>query len=239
MVNGKYISLYSIIDGVFRDNGYDTEVDLENMLEWTWEAIALIGAAPQYVEETVCLAVNDYKAKLPCNLHKIKTVLYKGESYPLPMKYDSSSLHHTHCTSCKDHKCNSIHTYKLNDNYILTSFEEGDILMTMLTFPVDDKEFPMIPDNVSHIKAVKAYLTYMIDYRLWRQNRIADPVFKRSESEWLWYVGKAKNQANMPNIDRMESLKEQWLRLIPRIREHDYHFSNLNNPERRLNKNSL
>jgi len=138
---------------------------------------------------------------------------------------------------------NSIHisdaTYKLNDNYMFTSFPKGRVYLAYKAFPVDQDGFPKIPDNIKFVKAVESYIRYKIDYRMWRKGDIDDKVFKKSEQEWLWYCGSAGTSMRIPTIDQMESIKDQFLHLIPRLNLHADFFRTLNQQEQLVfaNKN--
>ena len=46
---------------------------------------------------------------------------------------------------------------------------------------------------------------------------LSPQVFQHSEQEWQWYVGQAGNKAKMPNIDQLESIKNQVMRLLPKV----------------------
>lgn len=122
-------------------------------------------------------------------------------------------------------------TYKINDNYIFTSFKTGKVYIAYKSFPVDQDGFPKIPDNIKFKKAVESYIRYKIDYRMWRKGDIEDKIYKDSEKEWLWYVGAASTSMRILSIDQMESLQNQMLHLIPRLNQHSNYFRSLNERE--------
>lgn len=122
-------------------------------------------------------------------------------------------------------------TYKINNNYIFTSFKTGKVYMAYKSFPVDQDGFPKIPDNSKFKKAVESYLIYMFDYRMWRKGDIEDKVFKHSEKEWLWYCGSAGTSLRIPTLDQMQSWQDQILHLIPRLDQHSQYFRDLNSRE--------
>lgn len=136
-------------------------------------------------------------------------------------------------TTLANQPSTEILSYSIRNNVIYTSFETGCIEMSYSAFPVDDKGYPMIPDDQAFIEAVSAYLRYKIDYLLWRAGELRDAVWQHTQQEWLWYVGKAGAKANVPSLDKMEAMKNQWLRLVPKINEHSGSFKYLNHPEER------
>lgn len=128
------------------------------------------------------------------------------------------------------------HGYKINNNVIFTSFENGYINLAYKAYPTDDDGFLMVPDDEKLRAAIKYHLIYKIDFRRWRANP-ASPGMKAllndSEQRRDFYVGAARNKAHIPTYDKMESIKNRWIGLIPRINEHMNGFTSLNKREKR------
>lgn len=128
--------------------------------------------------------------------------------------------------------------YKINDGYIYTNFETGYIEFTYQGFVTDDSGFPKIPDNQRYIEAVRWSLIEHLDYRKWRVGEITDKVYQHSEQERGWYIQSARSAASIPSIDKMESIKNMFLRSIPKTDFHDNYFKYANVPEKRYTLNS-
>lgn len=111
-------------------------------------------------------------------------------------------------------------TYYLNEDYIFTSYEEGYVLISYLAYPFDCQGFPLIPDDIKFRKAVQWYIQERIDYKLWRQDLIADKVYKETSKERDWYMGAAQTGSIMPSLDEMERLKNMFTKILLRA---DYH----------------
>ena len=129
-------------------------------------------------------------------------------------------------------------TFDINNNHISLSEKEGQVCMAYLAIPTDEEGLPLIPEDTSYQLAVKKYLTMKIDYIGWRKGEIRSDIFQHSEQEWQWYVGQAGNKAKMPNIDQIEAIKNQVMRLLPRVNHHETFFRSLDAPELRKNFNS-
>jgi hypothetical protein len=52
-----------------------------------------------------------------------------------------------------------------------------------------------------------------------------------ADEKWKYYCTQARNAAVFPDIDRMESFMNQWVRLIPNINRHDHVFDELGDRE--------
>tara|TARA_R100000353_G_C6501210_1_gene194237 strand:- start:166 stop:1065 length:900 start_codon:yes stop_codon:yes gene_type:complete len=128
-------------------------------------------------------------------------------------------------------------TFDINNNQLTLSEKEGKVCLAYLAIPTDSEGLPLIPEDTSYQLAVKKYLTMKIDYIAWRRGELAQPVFQHSEQEWTWYVGQAGNKAKMPNIDQLEAIKNQTMRLLPKVNEHETFFRSLGSAEIRRNFN--
>ena len=129
-----------------------------------------------------------------------------------------------------------IHTYRVNNNVIFTSFKDGYIDVAYKAYPTDSDGLLMVPDDEKFRAALKYHLIYKIDWRKWRTNP-ASPGLKAllndSEMRRDWYVGAARNKSHIPTVDKMESIKNMTLRQVPRLNEHKNGFLTLNIQERR------
>lgn len=238
MINGKFVSAKYIVDKLFQDNGYDFEPNWEDLLEWIWEAVNRIGAKEQYVKKFETLAVENYKVEIPCDVWKI-TMLRNADNHR-PIKYASDVFHEfLACDDVETRACDPDLTYTINDYYIFLNREEANIELAWDAFPVDKDGYPLITDEDKVIEAVACYLRYKIDYKLWRTGKLPKDVYADSEVQWLFYVNSARNKLRLPSIDRMESIKKQYLRLIPAINKHENQFKSLNQHEQRNNRNTI
>ena len=292
-LNGKYISLNSIMEQVYADNGYQFELPWVDIMMWTEEALNLIGHPRQYIrkvtghKENPNLDIKNYRAQLPCDFHSLEQVAVNG----MPAEYSGNTFHHLLDGDCcgiegftnlaahvqeqnwgelvkvtnddgassyeqrndslsnteggimsfdmdivMDSEINPI-TFDLNNNNITLSVKEGKVCMAYLAIPTDEEGLPLIPEDTSYQLAVKKYLTMKVDYIAWRRGTLQQAVFEHSQQEWMWYVGQAGNKAKMPNIDQLEAIKNQTMRLLPKVNAHETFFKSLGSPEIRRNFN--
>jgi hypothetical protein len=126
--------------------------------------------------------------------------------------------------------------YRINNGVIFTNFDKGYICIKYRTYPTDDNGWLMVPDDEKYKTALKFHLIYKLDYRRWRrwpEKGGYKALLNDSEQQRDFYVSAARNKAHIPTIDKMEAIKNNWLRSMPRINEHRNGFKTLNNGERR------
>lgn len=239
MFNGKTKSIQYIVEKVFRDTGLVEGVDLYDCIEWAAECMELIGAPQSYQEKVHCIDIASGRGDLPCDLHLISQTRIKSENGYTPMRYATDNFRSKiHCDDCCDLSCNSHYTYHVSDDCIFVDFDEGTVEMAYMAFPTDENGWPTIPDDIKFVKAVEYYIREKIDYKLLRSGKIQPAVYDRTLQDQLWYIGAAQTRGVMPSVDEMENIKNNWIRLIPKINQHADFFNTLGNPEQRNTTNS-
>ena len=298
----KLTSLDRVISGIYRDLKPAVEINESDMVEWAGEALEYIGAYSQLDEKVEYLAINDFKALVPCGLHKIVQVAYKftedapndtailttcdssedtcstsgctncdtegctGDlcahasqlianaslwlEYYKPSSFKQTAYYQSnfkplrlagsafskaktaHCSNCVNISSTCEHEYSLDHPYLRTDFKTGHICIAYLSQALDERGYPMIPDEVSYIEAIKRYIVYKVKYSEFLQGIVNPQIFNKLEDDWHWYCQQARGKANMPDtIDQMENLKQQRNRLIPKTQRYYGFFGNLSTGE--------
>ena len=246
---GKYVSLDLIIERVFQNHGYEHEFDWNDTLEWTGEALRLIGAPSIYVNKvsgthplTPHVSVISYKGELPidfcemlpagCRDYDTQEVYrYATDTFVLAPGNNSYNITTNAPESRSELNTNDDKVYTLNDSYIFVNTETCTLELAYRALKIDDRGFPMIPDNERVLKCIEANIVQHNDYRLWRKNKLSEAVFRHSEKEWLFYVGSAGNAMKLMHPDKRESITKMLVRLNPVINAHMSSFKFAGNQE--------
>lgn len=130
------------------------------------------------------------------------------------------------------------YSYKIDHGYIFTNFESGYVQVSYKGFPIDANGFPLVPDDPKFKEALKYHLIYKIDWRNWRINPSPQnkAILNDSERQRNFYISSARNKAHIPSYDKMEQIKNMWLRSIPKINEHSNGFKTTSAQEVRYNQ---
>lgn len=263
-LTGKYVKIGRIIDGVYRDFGWTHEVNWIDAVEWVAECLDLIAAPRQYVEKVSdgnedlnhpCpIIIKKYRGTLPCDM--LYPIQVREKTTDTIMRYSSDSFHlglekyeadlpkktsefnfplEEGARRLLKDDCAEDLTYTINDCYIFTNFEEGELVISYKAFPTDSDGLPMVPDDQAYIQAVKYYIAEKIGQKLFIQGKLDGGRFQYLQRERDWYVGKANSRAHLPTMDQMETWKNEFLRLIPNINAHGKGFKYLGD-EQKVNK---
>ena len=161
----------------------------------------------------------------------LENVYFSGDVNMQPLQYGASTFHRSmHCDGCINENINYEETYIVDCDYIKTSFKTGKICISYMAIPIDEDCYPLVPQDISYQEAMFWYV--------YKKMLLSNPQIKNNgidynfaDQKWKYYCTQARNAANFPDIDRMESFMNQWVRLIPQIDSHDLAFENLNTRE--------
>ena len=241
-LTGKYVDVAYVIERVYRDYGFDLEVKYDEVIEWVWDVISLIGA-PQPLTDKISdgsdtmpnpIDIINYRGDLPTDLHSV--TLARDYESKMPMICKSSPFLRDMDQAFRSE---SQFTYTLNNNYIFTSFEEGQVELHYKAFPTNSLGMPMIPDDIKFVMAVQAYIAERIGFRLMMQDHLSERKHSKLEQDRAWYIGAAGTKANIPSIDEMEGIKNRYLRLRIHPDFHDASFIYSTDKERLILHNNL
>jgi hypothetical protein len=103
----QYVGLERVISKVYRDLGVE-EISETDLVEWSGEALELIGAITLYEESVAIVEVENHQAKLPHGLHAIIQVARNNKweksnkkICPADIIYDCEITEETNINECK------------------------------------------------------------------------------------------------------------------------------------------
>lgn len=249
MLNSRSVSIYRIIENLFRTSAYTKYLNLADAVTLAGEAISMIGAPTAFVEKITDgdpdfdhpapIKIKNYKGKLPNDLYQIiQTRDYKTKKY---MRYSTDTFHIAyHCPNSPD--ISGMQTdlsYKVRKGGIIhTSFEEGLVEMAYNAYYVDEHGFPLIPEEERYVKGIENYIKYNLYLPQWELGLIPDKVMAKTEQEYLFYMGSAENQALLVGLDEGISIKNFMVNLIPDINAPENFFKNSGEPKMIYNSNA-
>ena len=149
----------------------------------------------------------------------------------IPLCYGASTFPESiHCVDCVNEVSNAKDSYIIDCDYIKTSFASGQICLSYTAFPVDEDCFPLVPDDISYKEAMFWYIFKQLLLGGWDKptNKID---YNYADQKWMKYCSQARANANFPDIDKMDSFMNQWVRLVPDVNAHSVFFEELGTRE--------
>lgn len=198
-----------------------------DILEWIPEGINKLKTRYSVVLDTDKLKVKDHLARLPCGLVSIEAVFYNGYRLSNSNRVESKrlkpeeiqtvfktsiDLHSTSDLLPGEPYSYSSEYYKLQLDYLHTSFEEGELDLLYWKMPVDKEGYPLIVDNENYKEALYWYVMM----------KLIEAGYEHKVFDWrhcweMWenvYLPRAIAEMKMPTGDDMDRLRKGWTRLI-------------------------
>jgi len=233
MLKPGYTSIKRLIENVIRDTGFTSEIDWVDVIEWVYIACELIGVKNAYVLKVTDgntdynhpdpIEIENYRGSLPADFHMILQARLYDTKEPLRAATDSFFI----STNSPDYTSGTNLTYNINNNYIFTSFESGEIEMAYYAFPTDADGLPLVPDDVMFLKALEAFIIERIGRKLWLKEKMSEEKYRALEQDWLFYVNSPRTKDALLTLDQMESLKNQTVKVATNFNSHASSFKSL------------
>jgi hypothetical protein len=259
------VSCKKVIAKVFADLALEEDTHrISDMIEYCGDALKKIGSFPQFItkvtgkENVPMLILENYQAKLPVDLYSLNQVAYSGtlsspffpmqgasgsfsSNHAVTQQYGSTTTTTTTSTSPTGENntiFSGMYQYNVVGGYIKTNIKDGYLMISYQAIPIDDDNYPLVPDDESFFEALYWYINMKLMYPKWVAGQIRDAVYYDAKSSWNYYRKQAYGNAMMPNADQLETIKNVWIRLIPEINSNRNFHSMIGEQEFIYNKNT-
>jgi hypothetical protein len=225
-----FISVNRIIERVYANHAFEEHIDPIWILEHIGDCIDLLGCGVSYYNRVTgeselnpTIKVVNHVGTLPCDLAPIRGAILGVRDYCTKVVFrEATDVYHFGEKDGRilDLSTNADYTYKTQNGQIETSRHDVELEISYLAQPLDTDGYPMVLNNTKVIRACEFYVAERIAYKLWLRGDLADNKYAKVEKEKLWAMGSATSAMDLPTIDQMESIKNSWLRLVPKINQH-------------------
>lgn len=186
------------------------DIPFETVIDYAVDFIRIVGTPPSFLEKTEVLKVDRYRAELPCDFYEMIQV--RETKSGIAFRYASDSFHMSN-----NRPKVTLPTYKIQNNVIFTSIENGEIEIAYRAMAIDDEGYPLIPDNSSFSRALVAYIKKEWFTVLFDQGKVTDKAMAKADQDYAWAVGQAQTDLIRPSIDQMEMISNMWNKLLPDV----------------------
>lgn len=234
MLNGKYIPLDRVIERFYQDYGLQDRVDWSWFIELISECMGLMGVPIGYIDKTAEVTIEDYMGALPCDYFMYTGV--RDYTTKVPLRETTDIYHYSGNENTSSYESTTLdNTFSINNNYIKTdtNYTGTSIELAYMAVPTDNRGWPMIPDDDKVIRMLISYLGYKNGFKMYIQKQIDERMYDKFAQEYYFNAAAARTRLLTPSVDRMESIKNSFLRLIPKINEHATGFKTLGQQEER------
>lgn len=225
----SYINIREALSRVLR-HPLLQDVTLEQAVQYTIDFIGIFGMPKLYQDKEEVLHIEDFRAKLPCDLISINQIKECKTGVCLRSMTDNF-MPREHCDKYEGHKRPQEFTFKTQGRVIYTSFKSGDIIVSYKSVPIDEDGFPLLIDNPVFMRTLELYIKMEEFTTLFDMGKISPAVLQNTQQQYAWSAGQLQSEFTIPSQSEMESISRIWNTLIQRTSEFDNGFSSLGNKE--------
>ena len=225
----QYINIRRVLDELHR-HPLLSDLTLEQIVSYVVSFIGIFGMPKLYQDKDEVLHIEDFRAKLPCDLISINQIKECETGVCLRSMTDNfmPREHYDRSAGCKIPQELS---FKTQGQVLYVSFKTGDVSVSYKAIPVDKDGFPLLIDNTVFLKALEAYIKREAFTILFDMGKIAPAVLQNAQQSYAWLAGQLQSEFTIPSQSEMESISRMWNTLIQRTSEFNNGFSSLGNKE--------
>lgn len=225
----NYINIREALSRVLR-HPLLQDVTLEQAVQYTIDFIGIFGMPKLYQDKEEVLHIEDFRAKLPCDLVSINQIKECKTGVCLRSMTDNF-MPKEHYDRSADYKIPQELSFKTQGQVLYVSFKTGDVSISYKSIPVDKDGFPLLIDNSVFLKTLEAYIKREVFTVLFDMGKIQAAVLQNAQQQYAWLAGTLQSEFTIPSISEMESIKRSWCTLIQRTSSFNDGFRNNGNQE--------
>ena len=220
----NYINIREALSRVLR-HPLLQDITLEQAVQYTIDFIGIFGMPKLYQDKEEVLHIEDFRAKLPCDLISINQIKEWKTGVCLRSMTDNFMPREQYDRNA-GYKIPQELSFKTQGQVLYVSFKTGDVSVSYKAIPVDKDGFPLLIDNPVFLKALEAYIKREAFTILFDMGKITPAVLQNTQQQYAWLAGQLQSEFTIPSISEMESIKNSWCTLLQRTNEFSNGFKN-------------
>lgn len=208
----NYISIKSTIGRLLKEFGLPDTAYVEDIPQWTADAIEIIGIPNYYVFKRHLGKVEGSRTKLPCDIENLWGVF-------VAPGYNTTTNHNNLKRLFLQNSpffgkgqgyetTDRLSSYgSINGMYLDTSFDKGYVYFSYQGIPLDCEGYPLVPKNAHLNTALQYYYISRMSLSGFK-HPILD--FASANSLWEKHYPKAGNDINWMDLQDQQDFTEMW-----------------------------
>lgn len=225
----SYVNIREVLSRILR-HPLLKNVTLEQVIQHTTDFIGVFGMPRLYQDKEEVLHIEDFRAKLPCDLISINQIKECKTGVCLRSMTDNF-MPREHYDRSAGYKIPQELSFKTQGQVLYVSFKTGDVSISYKAIPVDKDGFPLLIDNSVFLKTLEFYIKKEEFEILFDEGKISPAVLQNTQRRYAWLAGQLQSEFTIPSQSEMESISRMWNTLIQRTSEFNNGFSSLGNKE--------
>ena len=235
----QYTPIERVIEMIYRDYKFIQRLNISDVIEWVGAIYATLNYPGMFRHKitgadalTPNIEVSQYRGSLPTDFKRVlKAGVRDADSKEVYRPSSGTFTEFQYIRNAAPTYQNTDKVYSIKGGYIFTEDEEVTLEMAYEAFPIDDRGYPLLPDNERVIQYAKDYIAEKVSFNLLAAGKISPNVYDIVEKRRMFRAGSAHTSLINPTPETMETWTWARLKLMPRIAQHDSSFAYWGNKE--------
>lgn len=235
----QYTTIERVMEMILRDYKFIPSLNISDVIEWIGAMYGLINYPGMFRHKitggsalTPNVVVRQYRGELPVDFKKILKAGvrdYNSKEVYRPSSGTFTEFQYSLNTPPKYTNINKV--YSISGGYIFTEDENVTLELAYEAFPLDDRGYPLVPDDERVLQYMKEYIAERESFNLLAARKIDQYIYDMIDKRRMFRAGSAHAALVNPSQDMMETWTWSRLKLMPRMMGHDTSFTYRANKE--------
>jgi len=229
----QYAPIERVIEMIHRDYKFITTINVSDVMEWIGAIYGFLAVPGMFRKKvtgadllTPNIEITDYRGSLPVDFRKVlKAGIRDYDTKEVYRRSLGTFTQMQHALSDDPINPNADKIYNISGGYIFVENETATLEMAYEAFPIDERGYPLVPDEQAVLEYAKEYIAEKISFNLYAEGKISKDIWDIVDRRRMWRAGGSHTALIRPDVDTMESWTWARLRLMPRIMDHETSFS--------------
>lgn len=226
----SYVNIREVLSRLLR-HPLLQNINLEQVVQYTIDFIGIFGMPKLYQNKEEVLSIENFRAKLPCDLVSINQVKDCKSGICLRSMTDNF-MPREHYDKNTGSKMAIELSFKTQGQLLYVSFKTGEVIVSYKAIPIDKDGLPLLIDNPVFLKTLESYIKKEEFDILFDQGKISSQVLQNAQQRYAWLAGQLQSEFTIPSQSEMESITRMWTTLVQRNTEFDRGFITLGDREK-------
>jgi hypothetical protein len=202
MANYKKDSVNRIIDSLQSSFEFSSASWKLKAVEHIGRGLEIIGTTSAFIKKATEKQIVSGRAILPCDIEALIQIEYEGQEVVI----NNIANFINECSNVLP--CHPFMTGQINGNVLHTNIDEGYVTFHYLAIEVDDKGYPLIPDNPLVYEALEWFVMYKLLVGGHKHHSIKD--WREAYSMWVDLYPQAQNDLAYPSVPKFAKFMKVW-----------------------------
>ena len=242
-LNTKHVRIEQILERVNREFGFEG-LHMDDAREWVWDVIGVLGSPNMVFEKFTDIEIENHRGQLPIDVFSLSDHIVRDKTTKQILRksinifFEDDAIRAQHPRVFTDAESIELdendelmdgtkyisiiapeyeeggYFYNIKEDYIFTNKKKTTVELKYTAFPIDDRMFPLVPDDPKVIRAVVWYIGERLAFKLMLQEKLSERKYDRIKQDYLFNAAAARTKADTLDMPEIHNFKHRVLQMV-------------------------